>query len=422
MSGILIAAPSSGSGKTTITLALLRLLSREGIAVRGAKSGPDYIDPRFHEAACGAPCLNLDAWAMTPDRLRALAQNDGLLIVEGAMGLFDGAPPDGKGSAADLARILGLPVILVVDAARMAGSVAPLVKGFARHDPQIHINGLILNNVGSDRHERMLRRALEPTNIPIIATMRRSRSLTQPSRHLGLVQAQEHPALETFLNDAADALAETLDRGAFVALTAPLTAAGPAIKTPPPAQTIALARDAAFAFSYPHQLQDWASQGAEIRFFSPLANDPVPEAEFVFLPGGYPELHAAKIAAAGTFMTSLRNAAKDTRIYGECGGYMVLGKGLTDAGGIRHKMAGLLDLETSFETRKLHLGYRNLTPLGGPFSMPLKGHEFHYATTLHAAGTPLFCATDAEGASLPHMGLINGNVCGSFAHVIDQPA
>ncbi|MCR9113942.1 MAG: AAA family ATPase, partial [Rhodobacteraceae bacterium] len=158
--GLILAAPASGSGKTTVTLALLRLLARDGLTVRGAKSGPDYIDPRFHEAASGQPCVNLDAWAMTPDRIRALAHGAGLLVIEGAMGLFDGAPPAGKGAVADLARHLGLPVILVVDAARMAGSVAPLVAGFAGHDPRVRVGGVILNNVGSDRHEAMLRRAL----------------------------------------------------------------------------------------------------------------------------------------------------------------------------------------------------------------------------------------------------------------------
>ena len=166
MTGLIIAAPGSGAGKTTVTLALLRLLSRQGMAVRGAKSGPDYIDPRFHEAACGQPCLNLDAWAMTPERITSLAAGDGLLVIEGAMGLFDGAPPDGKGAVADLARMLGLPVVLVVDAARMAHSVAALVGGYVHHDPAVRVSGVILNNVGSDRHEAMLRRALAPWSYP----------------------------------------------------------------------------------------------------------------------------------------------------------------------------------------------------------------------------------------------------------------
>nr|WP_235915854.1 cobyrinate a,c-diamide synthase [Thalassovita mangrovi] len=417
---MILAAPSSGAGKTTVTLALLRLLSREGISVRGAKSGPDYIDPRFHEAACGAPCLNLDAWAMMPDRIRALAAGEGTLLIEGAMGLFDGAPPDGKGAVADLARILDLPVILVVDAGRMAQSVAPLVAGFAAHDPQVHLAGVILNNVGSERHETMLRRALAPLNLPVLAALRRDPALAMPSRHLGLVQAGERSDLDAFLDRAADALAETLDRDALLTLARPLPAATGQTRLPPPAQVIAIARDRAFAFSYPHLLADWRAQGAELRFFSPLADDPVPEADFVYLPGGYPELHAGRLAGNHTFIKSLQSAAQHSDIYGECGGYMILGQGLTDAEGQRHEMAGLLPLETSFATRKLHLGYRRLTPLGGPFAMPLTAHEFHYATTLKADGPPLFAAHDAEGQALPDMGLRLNRVSGSFAHVIDR--
>jgi len=325
---------------------------------------------------------------------------------------------------ADLARQLALPVILVVDAGRMAGSVAPLVAGFAGHDARVRVAGVILNNLGSDRHEAMVRRALAPLGLPVLAALRRAPELALPSRHLGLVQAGEQAELDAFLERAADALARTLEPEALMALAAPLPPAGAAPRLPPPAQVIAVARDAGFDFTYPHMLADWRAQGAEIRFFSPLADEPVPEAGFVFLPGGYPELHAGRIAASSTFMQSLINAAQTSDIYGECGGYMVLGDGLVDAGGRCHRMAGLLRLETSFERRRLHLGYRRLVPLGGPFAGPMTGpfagHEFHYATTLRAEGAPLFAATDAEGARLPDMGLRRGRVAGSFAHVIDR--
>ncbi|WP_422000752.1 cobyrinate a,c-diamide synthase [Roseovarius mucosus] len=420
MRGLILAAPSSGAGKTTLTLALLRLLSREGLPVRGAKSGPDYIDPRFHEAACGAPCPNLDAWAMTPDRLRSLAAGQGLLIIEGAMGLFDGAPPDERGAVADLARHLSLPVVLVVDAGRMAGSIAPLVAGFAGFDARVRVSGVMLNNVGSDRHEAMLRRALAPLGLPVLAALRRNPALAQPSRHLGLVQASERPDLQQFLDTAADALAMTLDREMLLALAAPLPDAQAAPRLTPPAQVIAVAQDPAFGFAYPHMLADWQAAGAEIRPFSPLANEPVPQAEFIFLPGGYPELHAGQIAANEIFMQSLKNAAQTSDIYGECGGYMVLGDSLTDASGTRHTMAGLLPLDTSFATRRLHLGYRHLAAHTGPFPGTWAAHEFHYATTLRADGPTLFTATDAEGTELPPMGLHSGRVSGSFAHLIDR--
>ena len=411
----LISAPASGSGKTTITLGILRALANQGIAVRGAKSGPDYIDPRFHEAASGTPCLNLDAWAMTPDRIASFASGTTPLIVEGAMGLFDGAPPDGKGASADLARMLNLPVVLVVDSAKMAGSVAPLVQGFASHDPQVHVAGVILNNVGSPRHEAMLRRALEGTKI--YGAVPRAANISQPSRHLGLLQAQERPDLEQFLDTAAALIAAHCDIDALSGLLAPIKAANNR-PVAPPAQRIAIAQDTAFAFSYPHLLNDWHALGATLSFFSPLADDPAPDADLIYLPGGYPELHAGKLSQNDRFLGSLRDS--NALIYGECGGYMTLGEVLIDADGHAHQMAGLLALETSFAQRKLHLGYRDLEAAAGPFAGPWKGHEFHYATTLRADGDPLFEARDAEGNQLPHMGLVNGRVSGSFAHIIDR--
>ena len=417
--GLIIAAPASGSGKTTITLGILRALQRSGVPVRGAKSGPDYIDPRFHEAASGHPALNLDAWAMTDEQITKRASGDGLLIIEGAMGLFDGAPPGGKGATADLARSLGLPVVLVVDAARMAQSIAPIVQGFALHDPKVKIVGVILNKVGSPRHEKMLRRALEQTGLPVLGTLPRVSGLTHPSRHLGLVQASERPDLETFLDHAADQVLEAVDLHSLQACATDLPAAPQLPLGKPPAQTIAIARDAAFAFSYPHMLADWHAAGATLSFFSPLADEAPSPADFIFLPGGYPELHAAQLAAAHKFRAGMSRAAETATIYGECGGYMTLGKALTDADGVAHEMLGLLPLETSFEQRALHLGYRHLTPLRGPFATPMAAHEFHYATTIKADGPALFEATDAEGIRLEPMGLRRGRICGSFAHIID---
>ncbi|WP_373635412.1 cobyrinate a,c-diamide synthase [Yoonia sp. SS1-5] len=411
----IIAAPSSGSGKTMITLGLLRAISRTQ-PIRAAKSGPDYIDPRFHEAACGHPCVNLDAWAMRPERLCALAAGPTPMIVEGAMGLFDGAPPDGKGATADLARILGWPVVLVVDAGKMAGSVAPLVHGFAAHDADVNIAGVILNNVGSVRHETMLRRALQ--DITIFGAVRRDAALQQPSRHLGLLQAQERPDLDAFLDQAADLIGDQVDLAQLLALEARTHEPGNPRRISPPAQRIAVAQDAAFAFTYPHMLADWHHAGAEITFFSPLADQAAPAADFIFLPGGYPELHAGRLAGNQTFLRSLGTGA--AQIYGECGGYMCLGQTLTDADGQHHAMAGLLALHTSFAARKLHLGYRELHAAAGPLPGPWLGHEFHYATTISARGTPLFQARDAAGDILPDMGLVDGRVAGSFAHIIDR--
>ncbi|MDE9449158.1 cobyrinate a,c-diamide synthase [Aliiroseovarius sp. Z3] len=419
--GLILSAPSSGSGKTTLTLGLLRALSRRGVDVSGAKSGPDYIDPRFHAAACGRECPNLDAWAMSPARIHALAGDAAeLLLIEGAMGLFDGAPPQGRGATADLARQLGLPVVMVVDCARLAHSVAPLVAGFAGHDPDVTVAGVILNNVGSPRHETMLRSALRDSRIAILGAVHRQAGMEHPSRHLGLVQAGEHPDLQAYLDRVADAVAETVDLDALVALSGPMPPCPPsAPRLRAPGTRIAIASDQAFAFAYPHILADWRAEGATILPFSPLADEaPDPQADFIFLPGGYPELHAETLAAARTFKAAMRAAA--CPIYGECGGYMTLGRAITDKDGTRHEMLGFLELETNFARRKLHLGYRSLTTTHGPFPGTWAAHEFHYATTLRANGTPLFDATDAEGTSLPPMGLINEHVSGSFAHLIDR--
>ena len=421
MPGLIIAAPSSGSGKTTITLGLLRALKDRNVAVRGAKSGPDYIDPRFHEAACGQSCANLDAWAMHRSQIRQLAACDDLLIIEGAMGLFDGAPPDGKGAVADLARHLNLPVVLVVDASHMAQSVTPLVAGFINHDPDVKIAGLILNKVGSPRHETMLRSALAPLGLPVLGAVFRDAKLETPSRHLGLVQAAEHSALEEFLSYAATQISRFVDIHGLVGLARP---------TPKPTHNtelqkksgarIAVAKDKAFSFIYPHLIDRWQTAGNRITYFSPLANDPVPPAEMIYLPGGYPELHAGTLSAANVFLDSVRSASQHSDIYGECGGYMVLGEAIMDAEGVSHTMAGLLPLQTSFAKRKLHLGYRNLVARDGPVKGKHKAHEFHYATTIKAEGPALFEATDAEGRALEPMGLKQGRVCGSFAHIIER--
>jgi cobyrinic acid a,c-diamide synthase len=430
MSGLMIAAPQSGAGKTTVTLALLRALRRQGVAVRSAKAGPDYIDPAFHEAASGSSCVNLDPWAMRPELIASLADEAGgsAFIVEAMMGLFDGAA-DGSGSAADLAVSLGLDIVLVVDCAKQSHSAAALVRGFATHRLGVALSGLILNRVGSERHEVLLREALAPLHIPVLGVLPRSAELALPERHLGLVQAGEHATLTAFLDRAADRVEAGCDIGALAALAAPgMRAPGGSAAAPlaPLGQTMAVARDEAFAFAYPHLLEGWRRAGATIGFFSPLADEaPAKNADAVYLPGGYPELHAGRIAAATGFRRGMREAAaRGVPVYGECGGYMVLGAGLEDGEGARHAMLGLLPLETSFATRRLHLGYRRLkTSDGFVWSGPLRGHEFHYASIVsEGAGEALFTATDARGSDLGRFGRRSGTVCGSFLHVIDREA
>ena len=417
---LVIAAPSSGCGKTVITLGLLRALRHRGLRVASAKVGPDYIDPRFHEAATGRPCFNLDPWAMDKAQirtlLRSLSGDADIIVIEGVMGLFDG--PDGAaGSTADLASSLGLPVILAVDARHQAQSIAALVHGFSTFRPDVSVAGVLLNRVASDRHAAILHGAL---GHKVLGTLRHDDSLVLPSRHLGLVQAEENQDLETFIETAALAVARETVLDRILEIAGQLVGESVIREALPPlGQRIAIARDTAFAFAYPHLLHQWHRSGASLSFFSPLANEPAePDADAIFLPGGYPELHAARLSANAAFLASLRMSKG--LIYGECGGYMVLGEALVDARGTSHAMAGLLPVVTSFANRKLHLGYRQLTPEpGAPWSSPLRGHEFHYSSIVQeGAADRLFSARDAAGRDLAPMGLRRGKVMGSYAHAI----
>jgi len=431
--GLVIASPASGCGKTTATLALLRAFRARGVRVASAKVGPDYIDPAFHAAASGRSCCNLDPWAMRHELLAGLIEESGrdaeLLLVEGVMGLFDGAA-DGSGSSADLAALAGWPVVLVVDAAGQGASIAALVKGFRDFRADVEVAGVIANRTAGKRHRAILEAALARVGTPLLGCLPRDPALSLPDRHLGLVQAREHPALEAFLRLAGACAAEHVDLAALLRLARPsrlAEAAERAVPLAPLGQRMALACDDAFAFAYPHLLDGWRAQGAELFPFSPLADEaPVKDADAVYLPGGYPELHAGRLAGQRNFLAGLRAAAaRGAAIYGECGGYMVLGKGLVDAAGAAHAMAGLLPLETSFAARQLHLGYRALRLAGdGPLGAAgagFRGHEFHYATvTREAAAQPLFLATDARNKSLGALGAVAGRVLGSFVHLVDR--
>jgi cobyrinic acid a,c-diamide synthase len=475
--GLILAAPASGSGKTLVTAGLLRHLRERGIRVAAAKAGPDYIDPTFHEAASGGVSINLDPWAMRPATLAgligALEAAADIVLCEGVMGLFDGTGPEGEtGSTAALARLTGWPVVLVVDAHHQGASAAALVAGFARHDPRLPLAGIVFNRVAGPRHRALLEAALARhlPDLPSLGAMPRDPDLMLPERHLGLVPAGERESAETVIARAATEVAAGLavDRLIGLAQSAPpsltlprkpgregwgLKANGPGADdrlvssnpsphpSPPPlagegmvlaplpplGQRIAVARDNAFLFTYPAVLEGWRRQGAELSFFSPLADDtPDPAADAVYLPGGYPELHAGRLAAAENFAAALRRAASAaTAIYGECGGYMALGESLTDGEGRTHRMVGLLPLATSFAERRLHLGYRAATlidagPLGA-VGARFRGHEFHYATAVAAGpAAALFALADSSGRDLGASGLRHGSVMGSFIHLIDR--
>jgi cobyrinic acid a,c-diamide synthase len=431
--GIIIAAPHSGAGKTTVTLAVLAALRQRGIAVRAAKAGPDYIDPAFHAAATGAPSVNLDSWAMPAPLLDAMAaqaaDSADIFVIEGVMGLFDGAStaPGRRGATADLAAHFALPVLLVLDVSRQAQSAAAVVRGFAAHDPAVRIAGVILNRVASDRHGTLVGAAIAALDIPVLGAFPRGAELALPERHLGLVQAGEHPDLTALMALLAAIATRHLDLDAIMASAAPLTIAPTyhrATPVPPPGQRIALAHDRAFSFVYPHLLAAWRNAGAEIIPFSPLADEPPPErADSCWLPGGYPELHAGSLAAARRFSKGLRSFAETRPVHGECGGYMVLGEGIEDAAGKRHAMTGLLSHSTSFAKRKLHLGYRTARLLSdsvlGRRDTTLRGHEFHYASlTSNGGDEPFAELADAEGRPLGQAGGRRGHVSGTFFHAI----
>ena len=430
--GLVVAAPRSSSGKTTVTLALMRALSRRGLRVRGAKCGPDYIDPAFHAAATGHPSLNLDSFAMGDGLLDAVAAAAGrdadLVVAEGSMGLHDGivAGEGRTGANADIAARYGWPVLLVLDVSGAAQSAAAVALGCAAYDPRVRIAGVILNKVASPRHRRLVEAGLARVGMPVLGALMRDAALVLPERHLGLVQAGETADLIARLDRLADLADAGIDLDAVVAAAAGGASPAPGGLPRPPGRRVAVARDAAFSFLYAHMCEGWRAAGAEIAWFSPLADEaPDPACDACWLPGGYPELHAGRLAGAARFLAGLRAFAGRNPVHGECGGYMVLGERLEDADGTTHAMAGLLPVATSYARRRLHLGYRVATLVAdgmlGDAGSRLVGHEFHYASELSeppGAGQALARVTDAEGVDLGYAGHRAGRVTGSFFHLI----
>jgi cobyrinic acid a,c-diamide synthase len=352
-----------------------------------------------------------------------------LLVIEGVMGLFDGAPgiSHRRGATGDLAAHFNLPVVLVIDVARQAQSAAALLRGFAAHDPAVRIAGVILNRVGSERHRALVDGAIAALAIPVLGALPRDAALTLPERHLGLVQASENNNLAALIDRLADTAERYFDLDAIVACAAPLQPAAiatAAVPLLPPGQRVALASDRAFTFIYPHLIDAWRKAGAEILPFSPLADEPPPErADSCWLPGGYPELHADALANARKFSAGLRRFAQTRPVHGECGGYMVLGESLEDETSRQHPMTGLLGHATSFAKPKLHLGYRSAQLLAdgalGRGGATIRGHEFHYASLTSAGSDEPFAeVADSEGRAAEKTGGRRGRVTGAFFHAI----
>jgi cobyrinic acid a,c-diamide synthase len=356
-------------------------------------------------------------------------RNADALVIEGAMGLFDGVPgtPGRSGAASDLAARLGLPVLLVLDVSGQSQSAAAVAAGFAAFNPAVRIGGVVLNRLGSERHRSLIADALAPLGIPLLGAIPRDETLVLPERHLGLVQASEHADLAQRLERLAAMAERYLDLDAIMSIATPLSDFPQTVRSTlaPPGQSIALAADAAFTFVYAHVLDGWRRAGAQVVRFSPLQDEAPPDrCDVCWLPGGYPELHAGRLAAASRFLDGVRRFARTRPVHGECGGYMVLGQGLEDQQGVRHQMAGLLGHATSFAKRRLHLGYRQAkllvdNPVGAAGDI-VRGHEFHHASVISSGADdePFLDVTDAQGRTVQDMGSRRGLVSGTFFHAI----
>ncbi len=362
--------------------------------------------------------------ANNPSRVDTSASNE-LMLIEGAMGVLDGGGKDGRGSVADLAEMLSVPIILVIDASKQFHSVALAPMGLVKARPKVNLLGVILNNIGSSRHLSGARESLDSYGIELLGWLPKSPEFKIPERHLGLVLPEENPEMEEFIERISvkiDQLVhvDTILQGAMEIMKP--NAVNPKVGIDPLGQNIAIAQDNAFAFIYSHLIKYWQERGANILPFSPLGDEgPDAEADAVFLPGGYPEIHLPQLAGKSQFISGMNKAReRSALIYGECGGFMVLGDAIRDSKGKSHRMLGFLNHVTSYQETSLHLGYRRFEALSNPhFRGKFNGHEFHY-TNLEVAGgnKGLFKVEDSFGNRLPDAGLVNGNVFGSYQHLI----
>jgi cobyrinic acid a,c-diamide synthase len=439
MSGFLIAAPQSGSGKTTVSLAIMAALVRRGLTVAPFKCGPDFIDPGYHRAVTGRPSINLDGWMCSEEFvlqtfLTSLTSKTSqtIAIIEGAMGLFDGIGPSSTvGSSAQIAAITGVPVVLVVNARGMAASAAPLIKGFAGFDPQVRLAGVIFNNVGSEHHAALLKEALA-THCPEIfcfGCIPRDESLAIPSRHLGLVTAEDNPLSDEFIERLADMAERRLDLDRLDGLS--FDSAHPTDNMRlvhsdhEPRVRIAVARDAAFCFMYEDNLRLLREAGAELVFFSPLGDAALPaDIQGIYLPGGYPELYAGQLDENRCMKESIRNAvAADTPVYAECGGFVYLTEGI-DASDNQSsaEFAGVFPVRCRMLSRRKALGYRQVEltedAIIGAKGAIVRGHEFHYSEIGTMPEEVERCyRVSRQGVTLGPEGFRSGSCFASYIHL-----
>uniref|UniRef100_UPI000472A7A6 cobyrinate a,c-diamide synthase n=1 Tax=Paenibacillus maysiensis TaxID=1155954 RepID=UPI000472A7A6 len=434
-----------GAGKTTVTLGLMKAFADSGLRVQGFKCGPDYIDPTYHTAATGTPSRNLDSWMTSPDTVRETfiraSEGADISVIEGVMGLYDGKDPlSNTGSTAEIAMLTDSPVLLVVDVRSMARSAAAIVLGFQRLEPKLRIAGVIVNRCGSQGHYGIVKKAIEQEcGIPVLGWLQRDDGLDIPERHLGLVPAVERGELEPLFQRVAELIRAGTDLDALRALAdsaPPLSLpAHPLFSTDRLSSekqaeagerpVIAVARDAAFNFYYPENLDLLRQSGAELSFFSPLAGERVPEGTSgLYLGGGFPEEFAADIAANTGFLEDIRNAvSRDMPVFAECGGYMVLARTLTDRSGAVHSMAEVIPSDVRMQDKRAALGYREATALQDCLLLEagetIRGHEFHYSVMAYdESASPFPYAYQTKGMrGLQSEGYAKGNLLAAYTHI-----
>ncbi|MDB9315338.1 cobyrinate a,c-diamide synthase [Spirulina sp. CS-785/01] len=436
--GLIIAGERSGVGKTTITLALLSFLARQRERVQSFKVGPDYIDPMFHREITRRPCRNLDPVLTSPEYVQTCysrhSRGMDAVVVEGVMGLFDGVPLQENtayASTAHIAKLLHLPVVLVIDCSRLSGSVAAIVQGYATLDPAVTLAGVVLNRVGSDRHLTLLQNALESRSIPILGVFYRNPAISLPDRHLGLIPTDELSPLHPFFDQLADLAQTSFNWEKLTPLLSP-SSVEQGTKNPPPITKnqkpttnprIAVAKDQAFNFYYQDNLDLLQDYGAELVFWSPLTDTTLPpNTHGLYLGGGFPEIFAEALEANETARSSLYHAIQDgLPTYGECGGLMYLCNALVDLNGDSWNMVGSLPTTTQMQKR-LTLGYRHATvkepspvvQVGQRFW----GHEFHHSTLTQPPQIPLYSLTSYRPDSPQYAeGWTLNNVHASYLHL-----
>lgn len=432
MKAIVIAGTTSGVGKTTIAIALMGILKARGLNVQPFKTGPDYIDPSYHTWVTGKPSRNLATWMLPHSSIlelfhRAMTGND-IAVIEGVMGLYDGRSScSDEGSTAELAKLLGAPVILVLDSRKGARSMAAMAAGYRNFDRDLHIGGVVLNGIGSQSHLKLCREAIEHyTDMKVLGYLSRNEDLSLPERYLGLIPTVEGPADKELLNKMIAHCNDTFDVDGILRLAE--RAAPPEVEpllfpatNEPVKAGIAVAEDKAFSFYYRDSLDLLEAWGAELVSFSPMESAELPSnVSGLYIGGGFPELYAAELADNRAIKQAIKSAAeRDMPLYAECGGLMYLGRSIRDAGERSHSMVGALPLSSRIDGPRLNLGYRTIQALAdGPLlsqGETVRGHEFHWSV-LEDSNLPPNAYRIIDGQERLE-GFQNGNLIASYIHL-----